>query len=112
MQILFQDIPTIPGIVKDFLKGNFSDAKDSVFSFENIQKQMQEKENSFSENQRNILVKALANQLLGVSLSEKQKENLRLLGEENSFTIVTGHKLNLFTGPVFFIYKILQTIQT
>lgn len=112
MQILFQDIPTIPGIVKDFLKGNFSDAKGSVFSLENIQKQMQEKENSFSENQRNILVKALANQLLGVSLSEKQKENLRLLGEENSFTIVTGHQLNLFTGPVFFIYKILQTIKT
>jgi uncharacterized protein YllA (UPF0747 family) len=30
----------------------------------------------------------------------------------NTFTITTGHQLNLFSGPVFFVYKILQTIKT
>lgn len=112
MQILFQDIPSIPTIVKDFLKGNLPDLQDSIFSLENIQKQMQEKENSYSEEQRNLLVQALNHQLSDITLSKKQEENLRLLGEENSFTIITGHQLNLFTGPVFFIYKILQTIKT
>ena len=51
-------------------------------------------------------------QLENLQLSDKQKENLQALSQENAFTIVTGHQLNLFTGPAFFVYKILQTIKT
>ena len=35
---------------------------------------------------------------------------LESIKEKNTFTITTGHQLNLFTGPIYFLYKILTTI--
>src|SRR5690606_41286324 len=32
------------------------------------------------------------------------------LSQSNTFTITTGHQLNLFTGPLYFFYKIISTI--
>ena len=36
--------------------------------------------------------------------------NIEMLKGDNTFTITTGHQLNIFTGPLFFIYKIISTI--
>ncbi len=36
--------------------------------------------------------------------------NCQLLLKENTFTVCTGHQLCLFTGPLYFIYKIITTI--
>ena len=33
-----------------------------------------------------------------------------MLKNENTFTITTGHQLNLFTGPLYFLYKIISVI--
>jgi bacillithiol biosynthesis cysteine-adding enzyme BshC len=33
-----------------------------------------------------------------------------MLKDSNTFTVVTGHQLNLFTGPLYFLYKIISTI--
>ncbi len=33
-----------------------------------------------------------------------------LLNDERTFTVTTGHQLNLFTGPLYVIYKIITTI--
>jgi uncharacterized protein YllA (UPF0747 family) len=33
-----------------------------------------------------------------------------ILLEENTFTVTTGHQLNIFTGPLYIIYKIVTTI--
>ena len=38
------------------------------------------------------------------------KENIDLLKEENTFTVTTGHQLCIFTGPLYYIYKIISTI--
>ncbi|PCH49286.1 MAG: bacillithiol biosynthesis cysteine-adding enzyme BshC [Flavobacteriaceae bacterium] len=35
---------------------------------------------------------------------------IELLSNENTFTITTGHQLNIFTGPLYFLYKIITTI--
>lgn len=43
-------------------------------------------------------------------LSEKIESIIELLKDENTFTVCTGHQLCLFTGPLFFIYKIVTTI--
>ncbi len=37
--------------------------------------------------------------------------NIAALANENTFTITTGHQLNIFTGPLFFIYKIASAIK-
>lgn len=36
--------------------------------------------------------------------------NIQLLKNKNCYTITTGHQLCLFTGPLYFIYKIFSTI--
>lgn len=37
--------------------------------------------------------------------------NIELLRNKNTFTVTTGHQLNIFTGPLYFVYKILHTIK-
>ena len=37
--------------------------------------------------------------------------NINALREDNTFTVTTGHQLNIFTGPLYFVYKILHTIR-
>ncbi|NHW59078.1 bacillithiol biosynthesis BshC, partial [Escherichia coli] len=78
----------------------------------NIADKIEAKSQTFSNQKREVLVKVIQEQYEGIELSSSQKENLEALLKENTFTITTGHQLNLFTGPVFFIYKILQTIKT
>ena len=60
---------------------------------------------------REILVEQIKQQLSDLDLSKKQQKNLKKLSEKNTVTITTGHQLNLFTGPIFFFYKILQVIK-
>ncbi len=83
----------------------------SPFSKENFQKQIELKSKSFTKSQREILFNVLKEKYNLVSESEKVTSNLSLLREENTFTITTGHQLSLFTGPIYFIYKILHTIR-
>ena len=63
------------------------------------------------ETPRNLLVEELRNQYKDIILSEKQEENLRLLLLKNTFTTCTAHQPNIFTGPLYFIYKILHAIK-
>ena len=77
---------------------------------DNFEDQIKEKSNSFTSHQRKVLVEALTQQYKNVALSDATKQNIQLLEEEKTFTIVTGHQLNLFTGPLYFLYKIISTI--
>ena len=45
------------------------------------------------------------------NLSELSSINIKLLGNENTFTVTTGHQLSFFTGPLYFIYKTLSVIK-
>jgi bacillithiol biosynthesis cysteine-adding enzyme BshC len=38
------------------------------------------------------------------------KSNFASLKEDQTFTITTGHQLNIFTGPLYFIFKIVTAI--
>jgi bacillithiol biosynthesis cysteine-adding enzyme BshC len=55
---------------------------------------------------RKELVEALNNQYQGI----KNPPNIDILLDENTFTVTTGHQLNIFTGPLYVIYKIVSTI--
>jgi bacillithiol biosynthesis cysteine-adding enzyme BshC len=60
---------------------------------------------------RNTLVKALRNQYCDIQLNQIQEKNLDFLLKENTFTITTAHQPNIFTGPLYFLYKIIHAIK-
>ncbi|BFO65976.1 bacillithiol biosynthesis cysteine-adding enzyme BshC [Chryseobacterium sp. KCF3-3] len=111
-KISFNDIESIPQLVKDFLNQKIEGFENNTFSLDHFRQQIHLKKDSFTSEKRNILADVFEGQLETLSLSSKQKENLENLKQPNTFTITTGHQLNLFSGPVFFVYKILQTIKT
>lgn len=59
---------------------------------------------------RALLHAGLSKQYATFQLSEATQSNLDLLKESNTFSVCTAHQLCLFTGPSYFIYKILSTI--
>lgn len=77
---------------------------------ENFEAQIEEKKKSYSNEIRKDLVEVLHDQYSGISISENTKTNIDSLSSEDTFTVVTGHQLNLFTGPLYFLYKIVSTI--
>lgn len=79
-------------------------------TIENFKKQLLEKQQNYNSNIREVLVSVLKEQYESLAISELTKKNITLLSEENTFTITTGHQLNLFTGPLYFLYKIISTI--
>jgi len=70
---------------------------------------------TFSQSQREVLVEALQRQykIDEVPLSSKSavEHNIQRLRKSNCYTVTTGHQLSLFTGPLYFIYKIVSTIR-
>ena len=81
---------------------------DLPFNPDNFQHQIQKKAD-FAQNQRDVLVEAIQKQYTECGL--EAPINLSNLKKTNCFTICTGHQLNLFTGPLYTIYKIAHTIK-
>ena len=77
---------------------------------DNLIKQAAEKEEWFSDASRATLVSQLAKQHQNSTITDATQLNLERLVEKNTFTITTGHQLNLFTGPLYFLYKIISVI--
>ncbi len=75
---------------------------------ENFIKQIKLKEKQ--KINRNVLVEILKKQNQSLKLSTKTDNNIDLILNTNTFTITTGHQLCLCTGPLYFIYKIVSTI--
>ena len=58
---------------------------------------------------RALLVEELKKQYSLVKPSEKVKQNINSLLKENTFTVTTAHQPAIFTGTLYFIYKIFHT---
>jgi bacillithiol biosynthesis cysteine-adding enzyme BshC len=63
------------------------------------------------KNNRPILVAELKKQYASVTTSDKVQQHIDSLLSTNTFTITTAHQNNIFTGPLYFIYKILHAIR-
>lgn len=60
---------------------------------------------------RKLLVERLQHQYAAVDAGAAVAQNIEQLLSENTFTVCTAHQPNLFTGPLYFIYKILHAIK-
>jgi bacillithiol biosynthesis cysteine-adding enzyme BshC len=69
-------------------------------------------EKQLPQAQREVLTKVLQQQYTGFKISEAVSGNIEKLSESKTFTVTTGHQLNIFTGPLYFIYKIATTVNT
>ena len=63
-----------------------------------------------TSDKREVLASVLVSQCNELKLSDLTISNIQLLKFENTFTITTGHQLNIFSGPLYFLYKIISTI--
>lgn len=79
---------------------------------ENFNDQIAEKSSSFPAHHRKVLVGSLFKQYENFDIPDAVKTNLEKLSQPGTFTITTGHQLNIFTGPLYFIYKIITVINT
>jgi len=66
---------------------------------------------TFPQEHRQVLTKVIGEQYSGLVQSGKMIQNLAQLSKSTCFTVTTGHQLNIFTGPLYFIYKIVTTIK-
>ncbi|WP_222983733.1 bacillithiol biosynthesis cysteine-adding enzyme BshC [Flagellimonas meishanensis] len=77
---------------------------------QNFKKQIEEKKSNYKAANRKVLVEALYRQYEGHTPSKLTKSHIDLLQDGDTFTVTTGHQLNIFTGPLYFLYKIVSTV--
>ncbi|MBS1599814.1 MAG: bacillithiol biosynthesis cysteine-adding enzyme BshC [Bacteroidetes bacterium] len=60
---------------------------------------------------RELLVEQLKKQYEVIESSSAVKKNIEKLSHDNCFTVTTAHQPAIFTGTLFFVYKILHIIK-
>lgn len=110
--ISFQNSEYFSPLINDYLnqKPHLQSLYNRFPNLENFGAQIQEKQTNFSNENRTVLVSVLEKQYSKYTVSNETSNNIKLLNHSNTFTITTGHQLNLFTGPLYFLYKIISTI--
>jgi bacillithiol biosynthesis cysteine-adding enzyme BshC len=110
--ISFKETGYFSELICDYLEQ--SDALKAFYNrlphIDNFEEQIENKQSSFSSKNRTILVNVLKEQYADTNASKGTLLNIEALSKNNTFTITTGHQLNLFTGPLYFLYKIVSTI--
>lgn len=98
-------------IVLDYVSGaaGLKEFYEHPVNLEGIQSAIKNRK-KFKTNRR-LLVDEFSKQYKDFTGCDAIKTNIQLLSEENTFTICTAHQPNIFTGHLYFIYKILHTIR-
>lgn len=110
--INYQDSGYFTKLITDYLdeKPELKQLYNRFPRIENFEAQIDEKKINFPFENRQVLVSELENQYASFSISDETKANIQSLINPKTFTITTGHQLNLFTGPLYFLYKIVSVI--
>ena len=106
----YQQTKKFTPLVNDYLSksNNIHDFYNRYPSLENFSDQWKEKSNHKID--RKVLVEVLNDQNQSLTLSSSVRSNIDSLLDDDTFTVTTGHQLCLFTGPLYFVYKIISTI--
>ena len=110
--ISYQNSGYFTPLMKDYLdkKPELQSLYNRFPTLENFEGQILEKQANFNNDNRKTLVSVLQKQYASIETSDLTKINIQSLAHSNTFTITTGHQLNLFSGPLYFLYKIISTI--
>ena len=81
------------------------------FEIDNYLDQLKEKKEQYNDDYRKVLGQELFKQYKDLKNNDKQLKHIKSLSNSNTFTVCTGHQLNLFTGPLYFFYKIIDAIK-
>ena len=110
--ITYQNSGYFSKLIVDYLdqKAELKSLYNRFPTLENFRLQIEEKSKNFPIENREILAKVIENQYQKFEISEVTSKNIKLLEKSNTYTITTGHQLNLFTGPLYFLYKIISVI--
>jgi bacillithiol biosynthesis cysteine-adding enzyme BshC len=110
--ISYQDSGYFTPLMNDYLdrKEHLQSLYNRFPTVENFAGQIAEKRANYDDSNREVLVSVLEKQYENLAVSELTSNNIEALKEGNTFTVTTGHQLNLFTGPLYFLYKIISTI--
>ena len=110
--ISYQNSGYFSALMNDYLdqKSTLQSLYNRFPTLENFEAQIIEKKKNFNEASRATLVSVLQQQYATVATSALTNQNIDALNNPNTFTVTTGHQLNLFSGPLYFLYKIISTI--
>ena len=108
----YRSLHYFSSLIKDYLDQNpkVQPLFNRFPNLENFKVQLEEKSANYPNEFRSVLVSELKDQYREIEISSITNSNLEALHNSTTYTITTGHQLNLFTGPVYFIYKIVSVI--
>ena len=110
--IRYQNSGYFSSLIVDYLdqKSSLNSLYNRFPTIENFEAQIIEKGTNYNHDNRKIVVAVLQKQYQNSTISEATQNNILALEQANTYTITTGHQLNLFSGPLYFLYKIISTI--
>ncbi len=110
--IPFQETGYFSSLIGDYLDKNskLTQFYGNFPNLEGFKNQIALKQASFKSKSRAILAESLFKQYNKLDINDLTLNNIKLIEKDNTFTITTGHQLNIFTGPLYFLYKIVSTI--
>ena len=108
-EVSFKDLSLLQQITNDYLyTDKLNDFCQFKPSFDELKNAIDKRSNFPVD--REALHSVIKKQYASLKMDDLATKNLDLLLDSNTFTITTGHQLNLFTGPLYFVYKILSVV--
>ena len=111
-RVPFSDTGLFPALLTRYLSGD-----ESLKPFYRFKPELQSFTMAIAERRktkmnRQVLHDALLRQYEPlIEPAHEAKTSIESLLSEDTFTITTGHQLNIFTGPLYCVYKVLSTIR-
>ena len=111
MHIPFSSTHVFSKLINDYLEGK-GNARDFVHYAPNVDgyRAAIEGRKKYPIN-RKLLFEVLTKQYSNLPQEKAVNDQIALLKKDTTFVVTTAHQPNLFTGPLYFFYKIIHAIQ-
>ncbi|MBE2255071.1 MAG: bacillithiol biosynthesis cysteine-adding enzyme BshC [Ignavibacteria bacterium] len=113
MTIDYGRIQDLNNLFTDYIKDFSKVEKFFQYDFNSIddfKKCIEDKKLSYLTNRKDLSI-LLHKQNTFFNSSQKTFENIKSLEEENTFAVITGQQVGILTGPLYTIYKAINTVQ-